>query len=167
MSGAGTDGGLRGMRVRDAMAGEIVTCTAEAPLAEVAALMAGNLIHSVVVLAPPATAVPGEPAERWSILSDLDLMAGAYWSDESAGAGAVAASPRVVLHPDDSLAVAALAMARHAVSHVPVAEPGAEAPLGILSALDIARVMAPRLAGPPLPALTSAGGRHPRPGAHP
>lgn len=154
MRGPSTEERLRGTRVREATTSEIVTCTAEVPLAEVAALMAEHLIHSVVVLAPPAGADPADPADAWSVLTDLDLVAAADRADEVAGAGTLAASPRVSVHPDDSLAAAALAMAENAVSHVLVVEPGAVAPVGIVSALDIARAMAPPAEPGPPPAAT-------------
>lgn len=132
---------LRETRVGDVMTAEIVTCTPDVPLAEVANLMVANRIHSVVVLAPPARDTPPED-ERWSVLSDLDLVAAAPWGDALAGAGTIAASPRVVVHPGDSLAAAALAMAENATAHVlVVASPGDE-PVGILSALDVARALA-------------------------
>ena len=73
------------------------------------------------------------------MLSDLDLVAAAPWSDALAGAGTIAASPRVVVHPDDSLAAAALAMAENATAHVLVVGDAGDEPLGILSALDVAR----------------------------
>ncbi|MGE0028588.1 MAG: DUF1918 domain-containing protein [Thermoleophilia bacterium] len=133
---------LRETRVRDVMTAEIVTCTPDVPLADVADLMVANRIHSVVVLAPPAGDPLGEAAE-WSVLSDLDLVAAAPWIDAMAGAGTIAASPRVVVHPDDSLAAAALAMAENATAHVLVVGDAGDQPQGILSALDVARAMAP------------------------
>jgi CBS domain-containing protein len=133
---------LRETRVRDVMTAEIVTCTPDVPLAEVADLMVAHRIHSVVVLAPPARDPRGETAE-WSVLCDLDLVAAAPWSDALAGAGTIAASPRVVVHPDDSLAAAALAMAENATAHVLVVGDAGDEPMGILSALDVARVLAP------------------------
>jgi CBS domain-containing protein len=130
---------LRATRVGDVMTAEIVTCSPDVRLAEVADLMVARRIHSVVVLAPPA----GDPLgdAEWSVLSDIDLVAAAPWMDASHGVGSVAASPRVVVRPDDSLATAALAMAEHATTHLlVVAGDGAE-PLGILSALDVARAL--------------------------
>ncbi len=147
MTGTTFDAGsrLREIRVRDVMTAEIVTCTPDVPLAEVADLMVAHRIHSVVVLAPPPDGPAGGPpggAPVWSVLSDLDLVAAAPWVDALAGAGAVAASPRVVVRPDDNLAAAALAMAENATAHLlVVADPG-NAPVGILSALDVARVLA-------------------------
>jgi len=139
---------LRETRVRDVMTAEIVTCTPDVPLAEVADLMVAHRIHSVVVLAPPAGDPLGEAAE-WSVLSDLDLAAAAPWCDALAGAGTIAASPRVVVRADDSLASAALAMAENATAHVLVVGDGGDQPLGILSALDVARAMAPEKAPAP------------------
>jgi CBS domain-containing protein len=132
---------LRDARVGDAMTAEIVTCTSDVPLAEVADLMVAHRIHSVVLLAPPAADPLGEVAE-WSVLSDIDLVAAAPWVDALAGAGAIAASPRVVVRPDDSLAAAALAMAENATAHVLVVGDAGDEPVGILSALDVARAMA-------------------------
>jgi CBS domain-containing protein len=134
---------LRETPVRDAMTTEIVTCTPDVPLAEVADLMVAHRIHSVVVLAPP----PGDPLgadAEWSVLSDLDLIAAAPWGDALAGAGTIAASPRVVIHPDDTLAAAALAMAENATAHLLVVGDRGDEPVGILSALDVARILAPR-----------------------
>jgi CBS domain-containing protein len=47
------------------------------------------------------------------------------------------------VHPDDSLAAAALAMAENATAHALVVGDGGDEPLGILSALDVARAMTP------------------------
>lgn len=132
---------LREARVGDVMTAEIVTCTSDVPLAEVADLMVAHRIHSVVVLAPPASDPLGEAAE-WSVLSDLDLVAAAPWIDALAGAGTIAASPRVVVRADDSLAAASLAMAENATAHVLVVGDAGDEPVGILSALDVARAMA-------------------------
>jgi CBS domain-containing protein len=143
---------LREARVRDVMTAEIVTCTPDVPLADVAGLMMRHRIHSVVVLAPAVADPPGE-GEGWSVLSDLDLVAAAPWADALAGAGTVAASPRVVVHPDDSLAAAAQAMAEHATSHALVVADAGDEPVGILSALDVAGAMtSDEAAAPPAPA---------------
>jgi CBS domain-containing protein len=137
------------------MTAEIVTCTPDVPLAEVADLMVAHRIHSVVVLAPPAGDRLPEGTE-WSVLSDLDLVAAAPWGEPGAGAGTIAASPRVVVHADDSLGAAALAMAEHATAHVLVVEDGEDEPVGILSALDVARALALE-AGPEVEAETEPG----------
>jgi CBS domain-containing protein len=127
---------LRAARVRDVMTTGLVTCAAELPLAEAAGLMIRHRIHSVVV---PMPAYAGDPLERrWGLLSDLDLVAAAPWDLEALTAGSVAASPSVIVRPDESLAAAALAMAENATAHLLVAEEGGDEPVGILSALDVA-----------------------------
>lgn len=134
--------GLRAVLVRDAMTTPIVTCTPDLPIEEVAELMAHNRIHSVVVLHPGGEhAAPAH--RRWGVLSDLDLVSAAPWGeDASAEAGAVAASPQVVVRTDDTLSAAALLMSEYATAHVLVIEEGADEPVGILSALDVARALA-------------------------
>jgi CBS domain-containing protein len=72
------------------------------------------------------------------VLSDLDLVGAAPWDVVAMTAGSVAASPSVVVTPDESLAAAALAMAENATAHLLVAEEGGGEPVGILSALDVA-----------------------------
>ena len=134
---------LRSALVRDAMTTEIISCTPDVPIDEVADLMVTHRIHSVVVLAPP----PGDPLGRrtdWGVLSDLDLAAAAPWGDEIGSVATIAASPRGVVRADDSLAAAALAMAENATAHVLVVEDDGSEPIGILSALDVARTLAVR-----------------------
>ena len=138
-----TGAALRSALVRDVMTTEIISCTPDVPLDEVADLMVTHRIHSVVVLAPP----PGDPLEGrgdWGVLSDLDLVAAAPWGDEIGSVATVAVSPRVVVRPADSLAAAALAMAENATAHVLVVEDDGGEPIGILSALDVARALAVR-----------------------
>ena len=139
----GTTETLRSALVRDVMTTEIVTCTPDVPLDEVADLMVTHRIHSVVVLAPPAGDPLGEGGD-WSLISELDLVAAVPWGDEIASVASVAASPRVVVRPEDSLAAAALTMAENATAHVLVVEDGGAEPVGILSALDVARALAVR-----------------------
>lgn len=134
--------GLRAALVRDAMTSPIVTCTADVPIEEVAELMTRHRIHCVVVLQPEGD--HSAPAHRrWGVLSDLDLVTAAPWGEGDAGAeaGAVAASPQVVVRAEDSLSAAALLMAEYATAHVLVTEEGVDEPVGILSALDVARVL--------------------------
>jgi len=133
---------LRAARVRDAMSSPIVTCTPDVPLEDVAELMTRHRIHCVVVLAPDIeNAAPAY--RRWDVLSDLDLVAAAPWGEEVADAGSVAATPKVVIDAGRSLAEAALLMSEYATAHLLVVEEGADEPVGILSALDVARALTP------------------------
>lgn len=157
--------GLRAVNVRDAMTTPIVTCTPDVPIEEVAELMAHHRIHSVVVLQPPSPdAAPAH--RRWGVLSDLDLVTAVPWGAGLAAceAGSVAASPQVVIRSDETLAAAAAMMAEYRTAHLLVAEEGSDEPVGILSALDVARALAAGAEGhepPPRPerAAVSAGDR--------
>ena len=60
------------LRVAAAMHAGVHTCDREAPLSEVAATMARELIHCVVV-----ESGSGESGPPWGIVSDLDLVAAA------------------------------------------------------------------------------------------
>ncbi len=135
--------GLRAVLVRDAMTSPIVTCTPDVPIEEVAELMAHNRIHSVVVL-QPATDDAAPAHRRWGVLSDLDLVTAVPWGAgvPGSGAGAVAASPQVVVRSDETLAAAAAMMGEYRTAHLLVTEEGVDEPVGILSALDVARALA-------------------------
>lgn len=144
---------LRDARVRDVMSFPLVTCFPDVPLREVAALMTRNRIHAVVVLDEPVA--PLESGHRWSIISELDLVAAASFGDEEVSAGRIAGTPPVMVDADDSLARAALLMAEYAVTHLIVAGPDGEAG-GIVSALDVAEALCP-----PAPPPTAREGRSP------
>lgn len=154
--------GLRETLVRDVMSAPLVTCFPDVPIREVAALMTGHRIHAVVVLDDPAA--PLEGGHRWSIISDLDLVAAAPFGDEDVSAGRIAGSPPVVIDAGDSLARAALLMAEHAVTHLVVEGPDGEA-TGIVSALDVAAALCPpeppaaRASGPGASARAEPGDR--------
>lgn len=152
MSGGGARG-LRRARVRQVMSAPLVTCTPELPIEDVAALMTSHRVHSVVVVAPAAEG--SAPAHRrWGVISDLDLAAAGPWGEGLADAGSVAVSPPAVVRPDDTLAGAALLMAEYATAHLLVVEQDGDAPIGIVSALDVATALAratderPQAAGP-------------------
>ena len=135
--------GLRAVNVREAMTSPIVTCTPDVPIEEVAELMARHRIHSVVVLQPPSPdAAPAH--RRWGVLSDLDLVSAVPWGAglPACEAGSVAASPQVVIRSDETLAAAARMMAEYGTAHLLVTEEGVDEPVGILSALDVARALA-------------------------
>jgi CBS domain-containing protein len=110
--------------------------------------MARHRIHSVVVL-PDPTAPPG--ADRgWGVISELDLVGAAPFEDPETTAGRVAGTPVVVIAPDEPLLRASMLMAEYAVSHLLVVPPEGE-PVGIVSALDVARALAPPAEAPPAP----------------
>ena len=147
---------LRAVRVSDVMTHPLITCAQDVPLREVADLMSEHRIHSIVVLLAAGAGAPFH--RRWALLSDLDLVAAAPWDAGAPPAGSIAGSPTVVVGPKDDLAAAALSMAENQTTHILVVEPGADEPVGILSALDLARALAP----PPPPPAASPVARSPR-----
>ncbi len=124
--------------VRYSMTEGVVMVPPSATFTEVARTMATEGIHSVVVA---NTLVPGEdPRGSWGVVSDVDLVSAV---DSNASAGALAESPSLSVSPDDSLKRAADLMRHHRANHVMVV--GYDGvPTGMVSALDIARVVAKR-----------------------
>ena len=121
--------------VEDVMMNGIVTCRAETSLGDVARMMVGYGIHCLVVTHPPSTS----GSQRWSVISDLDLVAAAG-TDKTAGE---AAHTDVVSVPSNApLADAAKRMVKHAVHHLVVVDPDASHPVGIVSTTGIARALA-------------------------
>jgi CBS domain-containing protein len=118
--------------VRDAMTPGVISCAPETPLRSVARLMASHGVHSVVVFAP---------AGEWGIVSDLDLIAASSVIDRRT-AGGTSVSPLVTVTPEETLERAAQLMSEHETSHLLVAEPNAERPVGVISTLDLARTLA-------------------------
>jgi CBS domain-containing protein len=129
---------LDAVRVEDAMHRGVLSCPFETPLRAVARLMAENGVHCVVGVGD----VTEGDTTLWGVVSDRDLLAVAAAGEEDehdAGSRAVSSSPTVA--PGDSLRHAAQLMLEHGVSHLVVAEPGHDRPLGVLSTLDLARVL--------------------------
>jgi CBS domain-containing protein len=117
--------------VRDAMQLGLFECPPDTDLRSVARLMAEKTIHCVVVA-----------GDRWGIVSDIDLMNALGCGRDDVTAGVVAATDLVVVKPDDSLEHAAQLMAEHDTAHLIVASPDTGRPVGIVSTLDIARIVA-------------------------
>lgn len=115
-----------------------MSCPRDATLKTVAELMAQERVHCVVVTDGAAA-----PTAVWGIVSDLDLVAAASVRrlDEQS-AGVTAATPAITIEPHDSLQRASYLMITHGVSHLIVVEPSTHRPIGIVSTLDLATVLA-------------------------
>ena len=120
-------------KVLDAMRLGVVSCPPDASLREVARIMATYRIHSVVVTGIAEGAPLG-------VISDLDIAAGALAPDTLAGA--LARTEVLTVSPEESLERAAQLMAEHDVTHLIAVQPQSGHPVGILSALDVAGVLA-------------------------
>lgn len=121
-------------RVADAMRPGLISCPPEASMREVAVIMTTNHVHAVVV-----RGVAGGGA--WGVVTDRDLVAIASGA-EAQNAGSCASEVLVTIAPDERLEVACELMRAHGVSHVMVVDPDRNQPLGVVSTLDIAGIVA-------------------------
>ena len=129
---------ISALLVVDAMHQGVFTCEREAPLSEVAATMAREHVHCVVV-----ESGSGEAGPPWGIVSDLDLVAAAIVRDlDDQSAGGSAGTPVVTVSPGETLERAAQLMTEHNTAHLIVVDPKQQRPLGVLSTLDIAASLA-------------------------
>jgi CBS domain-containing protein len=126
------------LTVWDAMHRGLVRCRPDASLRAVAALMADERVHCVVVIDDPS-----DTRSLWGVVSDSDLIAAATVRslDEQHAMG-TAIRPAVTIGPYESLARAAQQMTKHGVSHLVVVDPVKDRPLGVISTLDLARALA-------------------------
>src|SRR4051794_29467291 len=122
--------------VDQAMHRGVITCAADASVAQVAATMASNGIHAAAILSPDG--------DRALALGDLDLIRAAL-DDGGRSAREIAREPMVAIAPGAPLATAVALMATRDVSHLLVApEPDADWPAGVLSSFDVVSVLAGR-----------------------
>ncbi len=131
---------LQRATVADAMHPGILSCEANASLTDVARLMATHHVHCIAVMGISHDG----PAERlvWGIISDLDVMRVGIRTGPDHLAGALALEPIITVEPDTPLRQAGELMLSHGTSHVVVIDPEIQRPIGILSTLDVADVLA-------------------------
>lgn len=127
--------------VADAMTPGMIHCTPETPLRQVARIMAESRVHAVYVFGYGSE--DDEAPQVWGLVSDLDLIAALPVLDERT-AGNSAVTPLVTVSPNERLDRAAQLMAETANAHLAVVEPLSGRPIGVLSTLDIARVVTER-----------------------
>ncbi len=126
--------------VGDAMHPGILSCQPDTSLPKLAGMMATHHVHSIAVMAP-ADDQPEEPAVL-GIISDLDLLEAGIARGEERSAREIAGQAVVPVNPEVPLRDAAELMLTHHVSHLVVVDPRAQRPIGILSTLDIAGILA-------------------------
>jgi len=132
---------LEQLTVGAAMHPGVVTCPLETPLPTVARMMAMYRIHAVIVFSEDSDETTG--ADLWGVVSDLDLVkAASAGGIEDRTAGGTAVTPVVTIARDDTLARAAQLMSEHEITHLVVVDPELTRPIGVLSTLDVARVLA-------------------------
>jgi CBS domain-containing protein len=130
------------IRVAEAMHPGVIACLPDAPLLDVARIMAVHRVHCVVVFGTDQEADVDPAGRLWGVVSDLDLVSAAAAEDiGECTAGGTAVTPVVMVAPEDTLAHAAQLMREHEVSHLVVSNPASLSPVGVLSTLDVARAL--------------------------
>lgn len=126
--------------VADAMHPGILCCERDAPLTDVARMMAAHHVHCIAVIA----AAPDHSGESllWGLISDLDLIRAGVGAGDHETARALAQQPIISVKPTTPLREAGEVMLTHHVSHLVVMDEGRRLPIGIVSTLDIAGVLA-------------------------
>lgn len=117
--------------VSDAMRPGVITCPPDASLRDLARIMATNHVHSVVVTAGGDAPV--------GVVTERQLLEAAG-TDPADAAGSLATNADTVF-ADVPLPRAAELMVERGITHVLVVDGGGR-PLGVLSALDVAGVVA-------------------------
>ena len=125
--------------VADLMRPGILSCAPETPLCEVARMMAVHRIHCVVVTGLETR--HGADRAVWGIVSDLDLARAASASTEATTAGEIAGTELVTVSPADTVEHAASLMGEHDTAHLLVVDDRSGEPGGVISTLDVARVI--------------------------
>jgi CBS domain-containing protein len=118
----------------------ILSCPADAALTDVARMIAAHHVHCVAVMGI-AQDHSGESLV-WGIISDLDLLRAGIRVRGDESAGALAQQPIISVKPTMALRDAGELMLTHGVSHLVVIDPERLLPVGILSSLDVAGVLA-------------------------
>ena len=126
-------------RVAEAMTPTVVHCRPDTSLRDVARLMTTRGIHAVYVFGDVLD--EDEPPALWGLVTDLDLVAAWPVLDERS-AGGTAVTPLVMVPSNEPLGRAAQLMAESGTAHLAVTDPLTGSPVGVLSTLDIARVIA-------------------------
>jgi CBS domain-containing protein len=121
-------------RVRDAFHPGVITCLPDTPMEAVARIMTTNQVHAVVV------AGLGR-AETWAIVTDQDVLGAAPEATDRTAASCTSGE-HLTVSPDERLEVAAELMRERGVSHLLVIDPERHVPIGVLSTLDVAGIVA-------------------------
>jgi CBS domain-containing protein len=116
----------------------VVTCRPNDSLRTVAAILAANRIHAVVVASP-------EERTPCAVVTDRDVVYGHLLGklDELTARDA-ASEPTVTVRADLDLREASGLMVRYGTTHVVVTERDDGTPIGILSSLDVAAAVGRR-----------------------
>lgn len=123
--------------VADAMGPLILTCEPATPLIAVARRMAAEHVPAIVVL----TAGSDDQRWPWGVVTDADLVRHADGVAELT-AGEAASGITLLTHPGEPLAAAARRLVESTATHALVVDRMTGRPVGVLSTLDVTRVIA-------------------------
>jgi CBS domain-containing protein len=126
--------------VADAMHPGILSCEAEATLAEVARIMSTHHVHCIVVRGAAEDEADEPPV--WGMISDFDLVRMGTRPNAPDTAAELARRPVISVQTTAALRDAAELMMTEGTAHVVAVNPQTGHPVGILSTLDIAGVLA-------------------------
>lgn len=126
--------------VADAMHPGILSCDAEATLTEVARMMSAHHVHCIVVTGTGEA--DGDDSGVWGVISDFDLLRAGMRPDALDTASGIAQQPVIRVETTAPLRDAAELMLAKGSGHVVAVNPETRRPVGILSTLDIAGVLA-------------------------
>ncbi len=136
MAGSYVTPAFENARVSDAMRHGVITCLPESPVRLVAATMAQNHVHSVVV-----TGIEGGKRD-WGMVTDVDVLRAAQGDIDERTAAEIAVTELVTVAPADTLEHAGQLMSEHEVTHLLVVDPESHRPVGVLSTIDVAGILA-------------------------
>jgi len=123
--------------VSDAMHRGVIDTPPQTSLVEVAAQMARNRVHCVVVEGL-ARGRNRQEELVWGIVSDLDLIKALATGRDGLSAGDIAATEIVTVEDSESVEQALRLMAEHECTHLVVVSPQEGEPVGVISSLDVA-----------------------------
>ena len=131
---------LQDATVADAMHRGVMACDPDASIVEVARMMATHHIHCIAVIG--LSGESGGESLAWGVISDADVVRAGVREGGGQTARALACHPVLGVEPSMALREAGELMLDRGVSHVVVISPETQHPIGVLSTLDIAGVMA-------------------------
>lgn len=129
---------LKHVRVSDVMHAGVVTCAPDTPLRVVARILVEHRIHCVAV-----PDIAGKGLAAWGIVADLDLVAAAAAGEvEGRTAADAAAGEALAISDEATLERAVQLMTEHQAAHLVVVGAATGRPVGVLSTLDVAGLLA-------------------------
>ena len=126
--------------VADAMHRGVMACDPDATVIEVARIMATHHVHSLAVMGVSADGA-GE-ALAWGVVTDRDVLSAGMRDEDGRTARELARHSVLTVEPATPLREAGELMLATGDSHLLVVHPDTQHPVGIVSTLDVAGVLA-------------------------